>query len=74
MKELLPEVVLRLGRLEERVRTSVGQPRLWNVSIVRRHHQLMDSAHLPVDESSQLRGAVALGRCDCGAQQRKGNG
>jgi hypothetical protein len=34
VKELLPQVSLRLGDFEARVRISIGQPRLWKVGIV----------------------------------------
>ena len=74
VKELLPEVALRLSRLEERVRASIGQPWLRKIGIVRRNHQLLDSAHLLVDETAQLRGTVALSDRDCAAQQGNDHG
>ena len=46
MKELFPEVTLGLGGLEERVRASIGKPRLRQVGIVRRNHQLLDAPDL----------------------------
>ena len=74
MKELLPEVTLRLGDLEERVKASIGQPWLRKVRIVRWHHQLLDATDLLVDEPAQLSGAVALRGDDSATQQGQGNG
>ena len=74
VKQLLPEVPLGLGDLEERVRAAIGQPRLRQVGIVRRHHQLLDAADLLIDESAQLRRAAALRGGDGAAQEREGNG
>ena len=64
VKQHFPEVPLRLGRLEERVRASIGKPWLRKVRIVRRHHQLLDATDLLVDEPAQLCGAVALASRD----------
>jgi len=52
-----PEIALGLGGLETRVgrQSSVRQPRLGKVVIVR-HHQLLNSADLLVDEPAQLGG------------------
>jgi hypothetical protein len=60
VKELFPQVTLRLGGLETRVRTSIRQPWLWKIGIVRGNHQLLDAANLLVDEAAQLgrRGVV----------------
>jgi hypothetical protein len=74
VKELLSEVTLRLGCLEERVRASIGEPWLRKVSIVRWHRQLLDATDLRVDEPAQLGGAVALSGGDAATHQRKGNG
>ena len=69
VKQQFPEVTLRLGGLEERVRASIGQPRLRKVGIVRRHHQFLDATDLLVDEPAQLGGAVALGGRDAAREQ-----
>jgi hypothetical protein len=62
MKELFSEIALRFGDSEARVRASVGKPRLRQVGIAQRHHQLLDAPDLLIDERPQLGSAVALGR------------
>jgi hypothetical protein len=58
-EEHLAEITLGLGGFEERVGASVDE-RLGKVGIARRHHQLLNSTHLLVNELPQLGGAVAL--------------
>ena len=70
MKQLFPEVALRLGDLEARVRAAIGEPRLRQVGIVRRHHQFLDATDLLVDEPAQLGGAVALSGRDAAGTKK----
>jgi hypothetical protein len=74
VKELFPEVALRLGYLEERVRASVGKPWLWKVSIARGHHQLVDPTDTLIDELAQLGRAVALRDGDASPKERQDDG
>jgi hypothetical protein len=71
MKQLLPEIPLRLGRLEARVRASIRKPWLREVRIVRWHHQFLDATDLLVDESPQLCRAIVLGGRDASRDKEK---
>ena len=74
VKHQFPEVTLRLGGLEERIWRAIGEARLREITVVRRHHQLLDATDLRVDEPAQLGRAAALRGGDAAVHQRKGNG
>jgi hypothetical protein len=76
VKELFAKVALRFCDLEERIGSSIGEPRLRQVSIVSRHHQFLDATDLRVDEAPELCRTVAL-RCRdaaTGKQQNQSKG
>jgi hypothetical protein len=52
VKQLFPEVPLRLGDPETRIDSSVLKTWLRKVNVMRWHHQLVDATDLPVDELS----------------------